>query len=87
MLENTPKSATRSVKKATFAKSEVTPKSATRSVKKATPAKGRGRKSAQSDVVINLDTDDPFNFDAQAHTLPEPLTNFNVSTIVISTNH
>jgi hypothetical protein len=46
------------------------------SSKKSTP---RSRKSKQnSDVVINLDANDPFNFDAQVHNHPEPLGNIKV---------
>lgn len=55
-----------------------TPKSSASAKKAATPAKRRSRKGKQSDVVINLDNDDPFNFDAQAYNHPEPLTNLKV---------
>ncbi|KAI6182753.1 hypothetical protein M3Y97_00414900 [Aphelenchoides bicaudatus] len=48
-----------------------------KSSKKPTPA--RSRKSKKSDVKINTDASDPFNFDMQLNNHPEPLGNIKVN--------
>jgi hypothetical protein len=53
-----------------------TPKTVPRVSAKKQTTSPKSQNKRQSDIVINLDKDDPFNFDAQAFNHPEPLTSF-----------